>query len=153
MCFFIFSIFITIFIFVFMVILFFCFFCFLLFFFLLLFILIIIMISFVHFFLHFLFHLLYIHHHLYNHLHVYLHRLIFGSFPWDKSVASVNEPWVCCWCFLVEGRQWMLIATKANSCCERAFHSQGTGWQGLAGAGRRALISENVCVSENVVYP
>jgi len=36
----------------------------------------------------------------------------------------------------------MLIASKANSCCERAFHSQGTGWQGLAGAARRALISD-----------
>ena len=74
------------------------FFCFWCFFFL--FIFIIIKIILIHFLLHLLFHLLFIHHHLYVHLHVYLHRLIFGGFPWDKSVASVNEPWVCCWCFL-----------------------------------------------------
>ena len=105
------------------------FFCFLCFFFL--FIFIIIKIILIHFLLHLLFHLLFIHHHLYVHLHVYLHRLIFGGFPWDKSVASVNEPWVCCWCFL---GCWSL--PRRTAAVKELFTAKapaGRGWQGLQG--------------------
>ena len=131
MFFFIFSIFITIFIFVFIFILCFSSVSYVFFF---LFIFIIIKIILIHFLLHLLFHLLFIHHHLYVHLHVYLHRLIFGGFPWDKSVASVNEPWVCCWCFL---GCWSL--PRRTAAVKELFTAKapaGRGWQGLAGAGR-----------------